>query len=69
LRERRRFVRLPGASGQIAFGTYRWRPELGGWRANAVHVLTLRGGEIADVTCFLDPATRRAFDVPESLPG
>jgi RNA polymerase sigma-70 factor (ECF subfamily) len=68
LRDRRRFVRIPSASGQVAFATYRWLPDEGGWIANAVHVLTLRGTEIADVTCFLDPETHAAFGVPRTLP-
>jgi RNA polymerase sigma-70 factor (ECF subfamily) len=65
LRMRRRFIPVR-ANGQLAFGTYRWSetPE-GGWLRNAIHVITLRGAEIADVTCFLDPGLFGAWGLPE----
>jgi RNA polymerase sigma-70 factor (ECF subfamily) len=50
---RRRFVPLAGANGQPAFATY--REEDGRFVANAIHVLTLRGSRIAEMTAFLDP--------------
>lgn len=40
------------ASGQLAFACYQG-PE---FRLGALNVLTLRGGEIAELTAFLDPA-------------
>jgi RNA polymerase sigma-70 factor, ECF subfamily len=68
LRERRRFVPLR-ANGQVAFGTYRWRAEHGGYVANAVHVLTLHDGQVGEITAFLSPAVLRTFGVPERLAG
>jgi RNA polymerase sigma-70 factor (ECF subfamily) len=61
LRMRRRF--LPAhANGQLAFGTYK---EVDGRMvANAVHVLTLRGTEIAAVDCFLDSSLFASFGLP-----
>jgi RNA polymerase sigma-70 factor (ECF subfamily) len=60
---RRRF--LPArANAQPAFGTYRWVAEEERFVANAIHVLTLRGSAIADVTCFLTPAVFPAFGLP-----
>jgi RNA polymerase sigma-70 factor (ECF subfamily) len=57
---RRRF--LPArANAQPAFGTYRWVADEERFVANAIHVLTLRGSTIADVTCFLTPAVFPAF--------
>jgi RNA polymerase sigma-70 factor, ECF subfamily len=68
LRERRRFVPLR-ANGQVAFGTYRWIAEQGGYVANAVHVLTLREARVGEITAFLSPAVLRTFGVPERLAG
>ncbi len=64
----RRFVPLR-ANAQPAFATYCWEEEHGRWRANAVHVITLRGDRIADLTAFLDPAVHRMFAMPEHLPA
>src|SRR5919198_4008880 len=61
---RRRF--LPArANAQPAFGTYRWVATEERFVANAIHILTLRGGSVADVTCFLTPALFPAFGLPE----
>jgi RNA polymerase sigma-70 factor, ECF subfamily len=60
---RRRF--LPArANGQLAFGTYRWVEDEERYVANAVHVLTLRGTQISDATCFLSPELFAAFGLP-----
>jgi RNA polymerase sigma-70 factor, ECF subfamily len=58
---RRRFVPV-AANGQPAFATY--REEDGRMVANAIHVLTLRGGRIIDMTAFLDPSLFAAFGAP-----
>jgi RNA polymerase sigma-70 factor, ECF subfamily len=64
---RRRFLPV-GANGHVAFGTYLW--EDGRFRANAIHLLTLRGtGEIAEITAFLDRAVFAAFGLPRYLPA
>jgi RNA polymerase sigma-70 factor (ECF subfamily) len=61
LRMRRRFLRAH-ANGQLAFGTY--REEAGRMIGNAVHVITLRGPEIAAVDCFIDTSLFPAFGLP-----
>jgi RNA polymerase sigma-70 factor, ECF subfamily len=58
---RRRFVPV-AANGQPAFATY--REEDGRFVANAIHLLTLRGGKIAEMTAFLDPGLFAAFGAP-----
>jgi RNA polymerase sigma-70 factor, ECF subfamily len=58
---RRRFVPV-AANAQPAFATY--RDEAGRMVANAIHVLTLRGGRIAEMTAFLDPGLFAAFGAP-----
>jgi RNA polymerase sigma-70 factor (ECF subfamily) len=63
---RRRFVPV-GANGQVAFGTYCW--EDGRFRANAIHLLTLRGEAIAEITAFLDPGVFAAFGLPRYVAG
>ena len=68
LSRQRRFVPIPGANGQVAFATYIWEPGLGRFRPNSVHLLTLRGTEIAEVTAFLDRAVFRWFGLPEEPP-
>lgn len=62
----RRFVPLR-ASGQPAFGTYLWIPEREELVVNAVHVIGLRGSEIADATAFLSREVTEAFGLPEVL--
>jgi RNA polymerase sigma-70 factor (ECF subfamily) len=59
----RRFLPVR-ANGQLAFGTYRWVADEGRYVANAVHVLTLRGAQISDATCFLSPEVFPAFGLP-----
>ena len=64
----RRFLHTR-ANGQVAFGTYLWIAELGHFRANAIHLITLRGREIADITAFLDRRMFPVFGLPSTLPG
>jgi RNA polymerase sigma-70 factor, ECF subfamily len=65
----RKFVTV-GANGHLAFGTYCWEDEPRRWRANAIHLLTLRAdGEIAEMTAFLDRGVFGAFGLPEHITG
>jgi RNA polymerase sigma-70 factor (ECF subfamily) len=43
------------ASGQLAFGFYRWSAEQRGFLAHSIIVLTLDGAAIADLTAFITP--------------
>jgi RNA polymerase sigma-70 factor (ECF subfamily) len=54
------------ANGQLAFGTYRWVEKEGRWVRNAVHVITLRGTEVADITAFLFPPLFERFGLPDA---
>src|SRR3954454_12840618 len=56
----RRFIPLR-SNGQLAFGTYKWDEDEGAFVGNAVHVLTLRGEQIAECTCFLSLDVFPAF--------
>jgi RNA polymerase sigma-70 factor, ECF subfamily len=64
---RRRFLPVR-ANAQLAFGTYRWVEERGGYVANAIHLVTLRGTQISEMTAFLAPEAFEAFGLPEQ-PG
>src|SRR4051812_6211901 len=63
---RRRFLPLR-SNGQLAFGTYKWDEGEGCFVGNAVHVLTLRGEEITECTCFLTLDVFEAFGLAERL--
>ena len=65
---RRRFLPLR-SNGQLAFGTYKWDEGEGCFVGNAVHVLTLRGEEITECTCFLTLDVFGAFGLDERLPA
>ena len=56
------------ANGQLALGTYQWRPEEGSWLPIALDVLTLRGARIADVMAFRTREVFRIFGLPDELP-
>jgi RNA polymerase sigma-70 factor (ECF subfamily) len=43
------------ANGQLAVGCYMWNDETQGYDAAVLDILTLRGGEIAEVTGFVAP--------------
>ena len=59
--ERWRFVPTR-ANGQLAFGTYLWAD--GAWRWGGLDVLTLHGGEVAEVVSFLDGKYAPMFGLP-----
>jgi RNA polymerase sigma-70 factor (TIGR02960 family) len=66
LTDRWRFVPTR-ANGQLAFGTY-LRAD-GAWRWGGLDVLTLRGGEVAEVVSFLDERYAPMFGLPMILPA
>jgi RNA polymerase sigma-70 factor (TIGR02960 family) len=65
LEDRWRFVPAR-ASGQLAFGTYRWDGATWDW--GGLDVLTLRDGEVAEVVSFLDRRFAEIFELPMTLP-
>lgn len=68
--EGRRDVRLVpvSASGQPAFGAYRWNEEAGAYLPFTLQVLTLKpDGKLAELTGFVDPAAVQGFGLPERL--
>ncbi len=64
LADRWRFVPTR-ANGQLAFGTYLWVD--GAWTWGGLDVLTLRGGEVAEVVSFLDAKYAEMFGLPMIL--
>jgi RNA polymerase sigma-70 factor, ECF subfamily len=70
LRGHRRWKLLPSsANGQPAVATYAWDEQADAYMPHSVSVLTLRGGQIEEITAFLNPAFLEPFDVPDSLPA
>lgn len=57
------------ANGQLAFACYQGSSERSPFRLGALNVITLRGGRIAEVTGFLDPAVHQRFGLAKELPG
>ena len=55
------------ASGQVAFGSYRWDDEAGAFRGHVLQVLTLDGDRIAEITGFVEPAFFHRFGLPATL--
>jgi RNA polymerase sigma-70 factor (TIGR02960 family) len=53
------------ASGQLAMVCYGRDRDSHRFVLDALNVLTVRGGQIAAMNAFLDPATLRWFDLPE----
>ena len=49
------------ASGQLAFACYQRHADGEPFRLGALNVVTLRGGRVAELTGFLDPAVYRRF--------
>ena len=58
-----------GANGQLAFGHYTRDEETGAYTPHGVHVLTLRGSEIEDLTVFRTPETVMRVGLPAELPA
>ena len=64
---RHRWRFLPArANGQLAFGTYLWSDERGGYVPAGLDLLALRGRQVAEVVSFLD-ADFPAFGLPDHL--
>jgi RNA polymerase sigma-70 factor, ECF subfamily len=56
------------ANAQLAFGLYAWDDGTQTFLPRAVDVLTLRGGQIREITAFLTPDAFPGFGLPASLP-
>ncbi len=57
-------------NGQLAFGFYVWEEQRSRFEAHSIDVVTLRGGQVARITAFLDqqPATFERFGLTAYLP-
>jgi RNA polymerase sigma-70 factor, ECF subfamily len=55
------------ASGQVAFGEYRWNETADRFIAEAVTVLTIADAFVADITAFRGPGLFAQFGLPERL--
>ena len=55
------------ANGQLAFACYQGRAD-GSFGLSAINVVTLRGGRVAELTGFLDPAVHRRFELAQEFP-
>jgi RNA polymerase sigma-70 factor (ECF subfamily) len=56
------------ANGQLAFACYQGRQSdqgAGRFRLGAINVVGLRGGRVAELAGFIDPALHRHFGLPE----
>lgn len=67
-RERWRHV-ATRANGQLAVGCYLWDAESEAYVADVIDVLTLRGGQISEVTGFVDREAFARFALPDTLPA
>ena len=68
--EDRRTRLLPTrANGQPAFGGYRWSRETGAYELGFFHVLTLRGGQIREITSFSSADALRGVGLSPRLPA
>ena len=57
--------RVPvSANGQPAAASYLWSPRDGAYAAFAIDVLTVRDGQIAEITTFIGPEHVAAFGLP-----
>ncbi len=57
------------ANGQLAVGCYTWDEDTASYVAFVLDVLTLRGGQIAEVTAFIDRGVFARFGLPDELPA
>jgi len=57
------------ANAQPAFGVYQRDEPGGAYRAFGIQVLTIDGGQITDITTFVDPTLFARFTLPDTLPA
>jgi RNA polymerase sigma-70 factor (ECF subfamily) len=55
------------ANGQLAFGHYSWDAGADAFVAHGMHVLTLEGGHIKEITIFRTPAVFARFGLPAEV--
>jgi RNA polymerase sigma-70 factor, ECF subfamily len=55
------------ANGQLAFGHFSWNADRDSFIPHAIHVLTLDGPKIAEITAFLTPEAFERFGLPEEI--
>jgi RNA polymerase sigma-70 factor, ECF subfamily len=55
------------ANGQPAFGHYSWDADKEAFISHAIHVLTLDGAKIAEITAFLTPEAFERFGLPDTI--
>jgi RNA polymerase sigma-70 factor (ECF subfamily) len=61
----KRWRMLPtSANGQPAFATYRWDEQTAAFMPHSLSVLTLRDGEVEEITAFMTHALFPHFDLP-----
>jgi RNA polymerase sigma-70 factor (ECF subfamily) len=65
-RTRWRLVRT-AANGQPAAAAYLWVEQAGAFMPDCLHVLTLRAGEIEELTAFRSPKVFPTFGLPASI--
>jgi RNA polymerase sigma-70 factor (ECF subfamily) len=55
------------ANGQLAFGHYSWDAGADAFVAHGIHVLTLEGGQIKEITIFRTPEVFGRFGLPAEV--
>jgi RNA polymerase sigma-70 factor (ECF subfamily) len=57
------------ANGQPAFATYSWVEQTAAFMPHSLSVLTLREGEVEEITAFMTSDSFPHFDLPASIAG
>jgi RNA polymerase sigma-70 factor (ECF subfamily) len=57
------------ANGQPAFATYSWDEQAAAFMPHSLSILTLRGGQIEEITAFMTPEPLSHLNVPASIAG
>jgi RNA polymerase sigma-70 factor (ECF subfamily) len=55
------------ANGQPALAGYLWDEQTGAFKPYCLYVLTLREGQIEEITAFVSPETFQSFGLPEVI--